>query len=116
MGGTVTLNKFDDFLILSLSSCLFALITFSIIYFIIAKSYQYIIKREFKLKPIHISLIYSVLWLVIATFTAGGCAENCGNTWSKFEIFNFFVLGNAQITLPLLGTGILFTLLIRKYL
>jgi hypothetical protein len=80
MGGTATLNKFDDFIILSLGSCLFALITFAIIYLIIAKSYQYIIKREFKLKPIHISLIYAVLWLIIATFTAGGCAENWGNT------------------------------------
>jgi hypothetical protein len=116
MGGTATLNKFDDFLILSLGSCLFALTTFAVIFLIIAKSYQYIIKREFILKPIHISLIYAVLWLVIATFNAGGCAENWGNTWSKFEIFNFFVLGNAQIALPLLGTGILFTLLIRKYL
>ena len=116
MGGTATLNKFNDFLILCLGSCVFALIAFAIIYLIIAKSYQFTFKRELKLKPIHISLIYAVLWLAIATITAGGCAENWGNTWNNFEIFNFFVLGNAQIALPLLGTGIFFTLLIRKYL
>lgn len=116
MGGTATLNKFNDFLILCLVNCLFALISLTIIYFITAKSYQYILKRAFKLNPLHISLIYAALWLVIATLTAGGCAENWGNTWSTFEIFNFFVLGNSLIALPLLGTGIFLTLLIRKYL
>lgn len=94
MGGTATLNKFDDFLILNLGSCLFALTTFAVIFLIIAKSYQYIIKREFILKPIHISLIYAVLWLVIATFNASGVQKTGGilGVNLKFSISLYLVM------------------------
>ena len=50
MGGTATLNKLDDFLILCLSSCLFILILFAAIYFTIAKSYQYFSKKAVRAK------------------------------------------------------------------
>ncbi len=116
MGGTATLNKFNGFLILSLGNCLFVLISLTIIYLIIAKSYQYILKRAFKLNPLHISLIYAALWLVIATLTADGCAMNWGSTWSYIESFAFVAIANFKIAIPLLATGMLSILLIEKYL
>jgi hypothetical protein len=60
--------------------------------------------------------MYTVDWFFAVTSVADGCAINWGDTWSNFEVFNFFIPGNAMIALPLLAPGIFSTLIIQKYL
>lgn len=116
MGGSPVLNKFNDFLYYCLATFLAPFIVGTIIYLIFSKSYQIASKRIFKLKHIHICLIYAAFWLLVVTSAADGCAMNWGSTWSYIESFAFVAIANFKIAIPLLATGMLSILLIEKYL
>jgi len=116
MGGSPVLNKFDDFLYYCLVTFLALFILCLIIFLIFSKSYKFISKRNFKLKAIHISLIYAAFWLLVVASVADGCSMNWGSTWSHIESFEFVAIANFKLVLPFLALGLLSTLLLEKYL
>jgi len=59
---------------------------------------------------------YFAIWLFAVTSVAAGCAINCGNTWCNTEVFGFFIIGNAEKALSLLGADLFSVFLLEKYL
>lgn len=79
----------------------FCLVSFFVPFLVVATICALLSKRKHFTNVMLIVIVYIGVWLIASTAAASGSAVNHGTTWTKYEIFHNFVVGQ-WYSLPLL--------------